>query len=215
MTDINSAFYLYDSNGKTIGYKTADSNLKDYDATAGERENPSGHVGGDTRETYYYNGEWWTICDASALELCSTEEELYKKLSEILDNGVTVEQLSVDQITSLFINGDLTVGELEKGLFSKEGFSSKDWDLQQNDDWTIAKFTINGKKYSIKCVTEQCNAQTDLWHTDADIKHALAQGQYGYLQRYEGQKNLDEETQYAIQRAKQKQTAAFHEQNRQ
>ncbi len=75
-----------------------------------------------------------------------------------LKDAKSVSDLSIKQLMSLFLKGDLTVSELEKGIKAKGGTIES---VYVNDNVQNITFVVNGKTHSLKCVTSACQYQTD------------------------------------------------------
>lgn len=70
----------------------------------------------------------------------------------------TVEDLAFSQIVELFLNGDLIVSELERGLKSKGATSIQ---VSENNGMTTVTFDMNDQKYTLKCATDAAASQVD------------------------------------------------------
>jgi len=72
-------------------------------------------------------------------------------------SGFTVEQLTTNEVTELFIKGNLTVGEMQKWLEAK----GATFTFSETNTTVSYNFTLNGKNYEIRCTKDAVESQTD------------------------------------------------------
>lgn len=141
--------YLYNlQTGKTIAQQKPET--KDLDKI--------GDDGGDySHINLYGNPDFkWAV-----LRSCAEEEGIFTKLGgdNYADYGYgTVEDLDFYQIINLFMRGDMITSELERGLKAKGATNIV---TTEEGDLTVVTFLLNGKNYTIQCVTDAAKSQVD------------------------------------------------------
>lgn len=140
MINYNNFNYLYNQNGKTVAVnKKSDEAKIHMGSDAATVSGASSSTGSD------FDKMQWIILDDVQLNDC-----------------VTVDKLSVEQVVSLFCNGNLTVNEFEK-WFDSKGIS--DYTINTQSNMYNIKFNYQNKNYDLKCSIENAEFQTDTMQT--------------------------------------------------